>query len=426
VKNKTTFLKICLFILFVFLCVHLIGQCDKQQNTPIETWIKYNYYYGTTHNHSNYSDGGYDLQNCGGGEVAGKGSYGPAKVYDYASTKGGLDFLFITDHNHMYADSIKRQKNISNVTHQEVIERYKEGMQIADEKTIDGKFIAVWGQEFGLIQSDGNPSGHIIIIDSPKLFGWKKGSSNQKYYDLYVEPNDFPSLFTLLCENPSSTINKSLGIFCHPQTGDFNDLKYNENADDSIQAIAILSGKAKSNMENCSKQNIASQSYLPKWKKALLNGYHVGPVAEPDAHCMNYGTAMPSRTVYLLSNLETPILTKINLLEAHYKRHFFCSEDSNVQLFFGTENQNHIMGDQIEASGSSKIKVTVNDPDGEKINKIEIFTKEKNKIIVKYAETKYNDIQVELAGEGSTFYFVHVIQEDGDNIWSSPIWIEFN
>jgi len=35
-----------------------LGSCQAQQNTPIESGFAYNFYYGSTHSHSNWSNGG--------------------------------------------------------------------------------------------------------------------------------------------------------------------------------------------------------------------------------------------------------------------------------------------------------------------------------------------------------------------------------
>jgi hypothetical protein len=57
--------------------------CQLHQNSPLEPAFGFNYYYGSTHAHSNFSDGGQPTGACSSGNSYGSGTYGPADVYAY-------------------------------------------------------------------------------------------------------------------------------------------------------------------------------------------------------------------------------------------------------------------------------------------------------------------------------------------------------
>ena len=63
--------------------------CQVQQNAPLESGFAYNFYYGSTHGHSNYSDGGHPLTGCSSGNGYGSGTFDPAAVYNYARKRRG-------------------------------------------------------------------------------------------------------------------------------------------------------------------------------------------------------------------------------------------------------------------------------------------------------------------------------------------------
>jgi hypothetical protein len=95
-------------------------------------------------------------------------------------------------------------------------------------------------------------------------------------------------------------------------------------------------------------------------------------VADHDAHCNTYGQGIPNRTVYLLPSGASLALSKSAWLQAHRARHFYASEDSNVQLVFATSD-GRIMGDDYTASGPVTLRAAAYDPAGETLSSLEIW-----------------------------------------------------
>ncbi|HOB53337.1 MAG TPA: pre-peptidase C-terminal domain-containing protein [Acidobacteriota bacterium] len=411
------------------------GACALQQNTPLASGFGYNFYYGSTHSHSNYSDGGQDPGNCVSGNANGSGAFGPDQVYDYARNAAGMDYWIITDHNHLFEEAVTTGN--PPLTEAKVRQRYAYGLAAASSATVDGAFVALWGQEFGVLTN--SDQGHVIVIESPKLFGWDSCSSctgstpecsagSNCYFDIYVPKRyAYLTLYARSVQYPSAA--GALGILCHPDSGHFDGFAYNADADAAMQGIAVRSGLAFSTSVYCDDANVGSSNYFARWMTALNKGFHVAPTAEQDSHCNNHGVAVPTRTVYLIPNSLAPALTRANLMNAHKARHFFATEDPNLQLVFGTADNSRIMGDIFTAGTSVDLRVAALDPDGESTYAIEIWRGQIGGGVLTSAYKSYsNQSAVTLTdapGTGTWYYFVHVTQADGHDAYSAPMWITF-
>lgn len=407
------------------------GACQIQQNTPIESGFAYNFYYGGLHSHSNYSDGGYNPSSCSGSY--GAGAFGPTEAYDYARTQAGLDFWAVTEHNHLMDDALKYQTG--SVTEATIKQRYQDGLAKAAAATVDGSFVALFGVEFGVLTN--SDQGHVIVMESPKFINWETCSTcgatpectpgTNCYFDVYAPKRyGYLQFYQRSAENPSPA--GALGILCHPGSSEFDNYAFNTYADQAMQGIAVRSGAAFSTATTCADANAGTADYFSKWTKALSIGFHVGPTGDSDAHCANYGVAVPTRTVYLIPNGAAPVLTKAKLLQAHKARHFYASEDPNLQLIFATSDNAHVMGD-IFSAGSVTLRVAVGDPDSEATSTIEIWRGQAGSTAptAAYASTTNQatfSITENLAS-GTYYYFAHVRQADGHDAYSAPMWVTF-
>ena len=409
--------------------------CQLQQNTPLESGYGYNYYYGSTHSHSNWSDGGYPTTGCSSGNSYGTGTFDPTAVFDFAKNSAGLDYWVVNEHNHLIEDAITN--NNPPLTEAKVKARYAAGLAAANTATVNDDFVALYGMEWGV--STNTDQGHVTFIETPKLFGWETCSTcngpnaectagTNCYFDVFT-PKRFGYLtaYKRSVENPSA--GGALGIFCHPGSGNFDNFAFNADADNAMQGIAVRSGLAFNLANDCSNANVASTDYSGQWRTALNLGFHIGPVADHDVHCNNYGSGLPNRTVYLLPNGSAPVLTKLKMLQAHKARHFFATEDSNAQLVFTTQAGNQIMGDIFSAAGTVTLRTSVYDPNGEAVSSIEIWRGQIGGGIPASARaTVANASTLSITDNftsGTYYYYVHAVQADGHDLWSSPMWITF-
>ncbi|BCW93371.1 MAG: hypothetical protein KatS3mg007_1265 [Thermoanaerobaculum sp.] len=413
----------------------LATSCEVQQNVPLEAGFPYNFYYGSTHSHSNFSDGGQPTTSCSSGNAYGSGTFNPAAVFDFARYSAGLDYWVVNEHNHLINDSVST--NNPPVTEAKVKQRYQDGRAAAAAATVDGTFVALYGMEWGVTTN--TDQGHVTLLETPVLFGWESCSNcngpnpectpgTDCYFDVFTPKRyGYLTLYQRSVENPSPV--GPLGIFCHPGTGNFDNYAFDANADAAIQGIAVRSGLAFATSTTCSDANVATTDYTPRWREALNKGFHLGPTADHDAHCNNYGIALPNRTVYLLPNQTAPVLTKQALLLAHKQRHFFATEDPNAQLVFATGDGAHIMGDIFSVGSSVTLRAAVYDPAGETLSRIELWRGQvgAGTLTAPYLTWSNQDsfTVTESFTSGTYYYFVHAVQADGHDLWSSPMWITF-
>ena len=402
--------------------------CQVQQNAPMEAGFPYNFYYGSTHAHSNWSDGGYPTSACSSGNAYGTGTFAPADVFNYARNTAQLDYWVVNEHNHLIQDAVAN--NNAPLTEAKVRQRYQDGIAAAGAATVNGSFVGVYGMEWGV--STNTDQGHVTLLDTPALFGWESCTNcngpnpectpgTNCYFDVFTPKRfGYLALYAASVANPSSA--GPLGIFNHPSSGNFDNFAFNANADNAMQGIAVRSGLAFSTATDCATANVGATDYSARWKEALNLGFHLAPAADHDSHCNNYGTALPTRTVYL-----APSLTKADLLAAHRARRFYATEDPNAQLVFRTGDGAHVMGEIFNAPGGTTLVANVYDPDGESLSTLEIWRGTIGGGVpaspyATYANQSSATITESLTS-GTYYYYVHAVQADGHDVWSAPMWI---
>src|SRR5690349_1819251 len=247
--------------------------CQVQQHAPIEAGFAYNFYYGSTHAHSNWSDGGQPTTACSSGNAYGSGTFTPASVYNYARNTAGLDFWVVNEHNHLIQDAIAT--NNPPVTEAKVRQRYQDGLAAANSATVSGSFVAMYGMEWGVTSNA--DQGHLTLIETPKLFGWESCSTcngpsiectpgTNCYFDVFTPKRfNYLALYAASVANPSSA--GPLGIFNHPGSGEFDNFAFNANADNAMQGIAVRSGLAFATATDCANTNVGATDYSGRWKE---------------------------------------------------------------------------------------------------------------------------------------------------------------
>jgi hypothetical protein len=243
-------------------------------------------YFGNLHSHTSYSDG----------------VSTPTAAYTYARTQAQtpLDFLAVTDHNHGQAGPMTPSL-------------YQQGLAEAAAATVDGEFVALYGQEWGIAAA-----GHVNIFESPVLFGWEPGR-----YDVFVAQDDYTGLYAAIAANPSSW--GALASFCHPGDGDFNGFAFTAPGAAVMRGIALINGPALSTATD--ESDVGNTGFDPQYLTALRRGFTVSPVGDQDNHEANWGASTETRTAILAS-----ALTKSDLLAGLAARRTYATQDHNVQV----------------------------------------------------------------------------------------------
>ena len=365
--------------LYLFLLVLL---ADTVARAQVPT---YSFWYGNLHSHSSYSDGNQDSLTSG--------KSFPAQDYAFADASLHLDFLGISEHNHLTAGMHLRD--------------YARGMQQAVQAT-NPQFVALHGTEWGVISG----GGHMLIYGVTQLLGWETGN-----YDVYVARNDYQALMRQINRRPGA-----FALFAHPQSGDYGNLAgsapFSPTADSALVGTPLRSGYATST--NTTYSNPYTGSYEATYRAMLAKGYHVGISLDHDNHNTTFGRTTAGRLVVL-----APALTPADLLQALRVRRFYASDDWNAQVTLTLNGQP--MGSILQAPGAAALNVTAADPDGEATSSITLMRgvpgSGSNAVGVAtaaqgVATLSYSDP----ASSGTAYYYAVVIQADGDRIVTSPIW----
>lgn len=355
-----------------------------------------NYYYGNLHSHSGYSDGNKDSLTTNISK--------PAGDYNFAKASLHFNFLGISEHNHYSANNNPGMIRTS----------YALGLAEAAAANQDGTFLCLYGMEFGVASN-----GHVIIYGVNQLLGWENSvpGLTGPNYDVYIDKTDYTALFR--------KVNNTPGAFCylaHPWWTDFGNignLPHIAAYDSAIVGTPFRSGLAFSTFTNY--LDYPSGDYIQYYKKMLGIGYHIGMTYDHDNHNLTFGRNNAGRLVIL-----APSLTQSNFYSAMKNMHFYGSDDWNAKLDFkiGTK----IMGDSTSGLTPPVINFIHNDDDGEIADSILLWSGVEGSnqypvltnVVQGNNTLNYTD-NTQSPGTNK-FYFIEVIQPDGDRIISSPIW----
>ncbi len=349
----------------------------------------YNVYFGDIHSHTWYSDGNQDQTNHTTYNLP------VARGLTYAKSSPNMNFLGISDHNHIDGGFPM------------TLALWRSGVHEADSVNQDGTFVGMYGQEWGTTATGG---GHSLIYGTSLLFGWNPG-----IYDVYVAKNNFAMLV--------DSVKKYNGFiyFAHPATDQFGNIftsSYNASWDSAVQGVAMKNGPSTST--NTSETDPSSTDYTARYHDLLRIGYHVAPCANQDNHNTTYGRVNQQRTAVLATSL-----TQANIVDALRNRRAYATEDHNLQLKF--EVGTHQMGEIFTTGSPISFRVKVVDP-GETINKIELRYGIPGSGSAPTALTSVTSVDSLIFSQsqsnGTTYYYyAYVLETDGSEAWSAPMWI---
>lgn len=358
-------------------------------------------FFGNLHSHTALSDG----------------SGTPAEAYEHARDVARLDFLAITEHNHAQAGDIAG--NHALYTGPGLLSL----MPTANRFTEEGRFIALYGQEFSTISS-GN---HVNVIDAPQVIDVANGA-----FRTLLE-QWLPSNLDTQGEEPLLLLN-------HPATGDSpNTAEYgiDDFNGDSAAWLAALDGHAELINLVSGPSHAEGTGLNPgtpsegEFRRYLNLGLHAAPTADQDNHKRNWGDATEART-----GIVAPSLTKASLLGAMRQRRVYATEDRNLRLVFRVNGEllgSRIMGAAVPAAGSAldlSLDITDDDePDTGYV--VEVFADRVGgsevAAVVRSTSITGNGLHaidgVTYQG-GAQYVYLRVRQADGNRAWTAPVWFE--
>lgn len=345
----------------------------------------FQYFFGNIHAHTAFSDGNKDHK-----------AQTPAECYQFAKQSDHMNFLGISEHNHSKAGM--------------QLENYAKGLEDADQENEDGNFVCLYGMEFGVIKN----GGHVLIYGVDSLLGWEDDN-----FDIFCDKFDYNSLWNILAAHPSA-----FATLAHPADKDFGNLvhkKYNEEADEAICGMAIRTGPAFSKATDFSDK--PPGSFYSYYRTMLAAGYKLGPTVDHDTHNTVFGRNTQRRTVVMASSL-----TRENIIEAYKVMRFYASDDWNTEVTFTIGGEP--MGSMLATEDEVDIEVSVDDPDNnDKIKSIKLFfgksgSKQLGTVLKKVSNNNSLEFTHTLTKKGNFYYYLEIAQQDGDKIFTAPIWVE--
>src|SRR6185312_16962506 len=114
--------------------------------------------------------------------------------------------------------------------------------------------------------------------------------------------------------------------------------------------------------------------------------------------------------------------SRTSILEAFKKRHCYAATDN---ILLDVKIGDHLMGDEFDANGPIRIKVLAHGT--RPIARIDVI----KDFVYVYSTTpgkprvEFEWLDEEKRGPGLSWYYVRVIQEDGELAWGSPFWVHF-
>ena len=377
----------------------------------------YTVYFGNLHSQTNHSDGGGNLASCSGAQNPQTGTAGgPAEAYAYAKNRG-LDFLMASEHNHMFDGSDGTNTGADAVKARAL---YHSGLKAAvDFNAANPTFLGVYGLEWGVI----NNGGHMNIFNTPELLEWESNSSGELIGDTFTAKGDYAGLYALMAQRGW------VGQFNHPaSSGQFlvngKPLGYTADGDTAMAMCEVLNTSAFS--INTTETETGRSSYEGACQKALEAGFHVAFTTDQDNHCANWGASYTNRTGILIPT--GTAFTNASFIEALKARRVFATMDKTSQLILTskgngvTVGETHMMGERITNYGSLSLTANYSNSTGKSASTVTFYegVPGRNGTVTVMGTGASQAVTPAL---GDHFYYAKVTQNDGNILWSAPIWV---
>jgi hypothetical protein len=373
---------------------------------PPDADVGWSAFFGNLHSHSGVSDG----------------VERPATAFTFAQTDGKLDFLCLSEHNHM-SDKVEMTET-----------------DLAAATATSATFVGLAGQEFSVIDHGNHVNVYDVVEPIPQSMNSNYKLLFGKFLKDYQAAN--PSRIVVGQFNHAKSIEKDYGIV---KMKDFPNYEgdwasFIKDVDPWVSLIAVISGPADSSWPKDKpplkdEHRDMDEGLVRIWHRYVDRGMHLSPVADQDNHRVTWGTRTKARTGVWLNGP----LTKEGVLTALKDGRTFASEDPHLRLWFSVNGQP--MGAQLADPGESDLDILVRVTDAEEPTARYVATLFRDvpgdddlPIAVEESDQLKNGeawrvLKEHMSGSHEV-YFVRVRQvESGmhvDDAWSAPIWINAN
>ena len=383
------------------------GSADAHA-APAPAALPYTVYLGNLHSQSAHSDGGGALASCGGAQDPQSGAFGPSDAYAFAH-KRGLDILVTSEHNHMYDGSDGTRADAEPAAASAL---FQSGLGAAsDYNAAHPGFLAVYGLEWGVIAN----GGHLNLFNSTELLGWERNASGQLLADTPTPKSDYAALYALMRQRGW------VGQFNHPApSGQFlvggAPFGYSADGDQVMALCEVVNTHAFST--NTSETEVRRSNFETACNKALEAGYHVAFSTNQDNHCATWGASYGNRTGVLLPAGRP--LDNAGFIDALKARRVFATMDKGSQLVLTANG--HLMGERFVNRGPLALVALFANVAGKAVSTVTMFegVPGRNGGVSVLSTSAHSTIT---PTPGEHFYYVRLTQDDGNMLWSAPVWV---
>lgn len=340
-----------------------------------ETWAEldagisseYQFYFGQLHAHTNISDGVGSVE----------------EAFRYAAQVDGLDFFAVTDHSDSFDHTAEGKLGLDGRT----ISRDFAAGKAAAAAVTNENFVGIFGYEMSWPQ--GKYLGHIGTFAAPGWQNWKQ-----------AEFSTLESYYAALGRTPGA-----IGQFNHPGDfyGNFQNFTHYDAAWDESMTLLEVGGEG------------GFRAY-GAYNQALDAGWHVAPTSSHNDHRGHFGDAAESRTVVLAKDL-----TEEALYEAMRARRVYASDDRDLEIDFRLNGK--VMGSILGPTSRASAQVRLYDPSDSEIGQVEVIGPGGATLAVWTVEENRADLSIDLPS-GHAYYYIRVIQPDGDIAVTAPVWVD--
>ncbi|MEH6433719.1 CehA/McbA family metallohydrolase [Massilia sp. DD77] len=386
----------------------LPGAVTTPGAAPAPGALPYTVYLGNLHSQTNHSDGGAEVTDCKGAQSPLTAPHGPEAAYAFARNQG-LDILVASEHNHMYDGS---EGSAPEADPAKAKALYQAGLASADgfSRAHPG-FLALYGMEWGVI----NKGGHVNIFNSRELLGWETNAKGELLADTLTPRGDYAALYTLMRERGW------VGQFNHPaQTGQFIvngvPLAYTADGDEVMALCEVVNSTAFST--NLAEAETRRSHFEAACNRLLEAGYHLAFSTNQDNHCANWGASYTNRTGVLI-----PAGTKLSqdsFVEALKARRVFATMDKGSQLVLSANGR--MMGERFRNKGALELVANFASSAGRQVAAVAIMegVPGRNGQVSRLSGTATTSFT---PAPGEHFYYARITQDDGNLLWSAPVWV---
>ena len=323
------------------------------------------------------------------------------EAYDWARDHAKLDFFAVTDHSNAFDLANKEDKagtyNLGDYNKNNV--KWQNGKKAAADALRDN-FVSIYAYE---MTWSGGP-GHMNTFGTDGFVSRNNAELNNKANNAGLR-----AYYALLKQHP-----ESISQFNHPGEtfGTFSNFGYYDpQIDERISLVEVGNGEGA----------VGSGGYFKsynEYNKALDKGWHLAPTNNQDNHKKEWGTANTARTVIYTNDLSVS-----GLYSALREMRVYATEDNNLDIVY-TVNDNPLGTIVNDVPQKATFNATINDPDGsDKVSSVSIISNGGKAIYTQNFNTQNADLKYDIENPKAGYYYLKVVQNDGDIAVTAPVWL---